>query len=323
MRTSRSPPRDPILARFHPSFSSALRLSLFTAILAFLLFRLSQIGWAEIAGALPRSPLFYALSLGFVGAPVIAEILAFQTVTGRRAFGQYKIFLRKQVLNKAVMNFSGDAFLIHKLSQGTDMTVKRAAILLKDMTLIRAVSANFWIILLVIVSVLSGHVAVLQNVVATSPLAAGLIALVCIGICGGAVLYFRKLTRLSATTALKVAAIYLARSAIIAAILISQWSLASSGTALSTWFVFLIVFSLAKKSPVGGELLFASLIVTLPGLAAGSAAIAAMLIAIAAVTQILYLLGFGLSLERPSRHPLSRQKLSARNPAYGPVLKTA
>jgi len=249
VRTSRSPPRDPILARFHPSFSSALRLSLFTAILAFLLFRLSQIGWAEIAGALPRSPLFYALSLGFVGAPVIAEILAFQTVTGRRAFGQYKIFLRKQVLNKAVMNFSGDAFLI--------------------------------------------------------------------------VLYFRKLTRLSATTALKVAAIYLARSAIIAAILISQWSLASSGTALSTWFVFLIVFSLAKKSPVGGELLFASLIVTLPGLAAGSAAIAAMLIAIAAVTQILYLLGFGLSLERPSRHPLSRQKLSARNPAYGPVLKTA
>jgi len=221
--------------------------------------------WAEIASSLPRSPLFYALSLGFVGAPVIAEILAFQIVTGRTAFGQYKIFLRKQVLNKAVMNFSGDAFLIHKLSQGTEMTVKRAAIVLKDMTLIRAVSANFWIILLVIASALSGHVEVLQNVVATSPLAAGLIALACIGICGGAVLYFRKLTRLSASTALKVAAIYLARSAIIATILISQWSLASS--------------------------LFASLIVTLPGLAAGSAEIAAMLIAIAAVTQLFYLLG--------------------------------
>jgi len=230
VRTSRSPPRD------------------FTSILAFLLFRLSQIGWAEIASSLPRSPLFYALSLGFVGAPVIAEILAFQTVTGRKALGQYKIFLRKQVLNKAVMNFSGDAFLIHKLSQGTDMTVKRAAIVLKDMTLIRAVSANFWIILLVIASALSGHVDVLENVVATSPLAAGLIALACVGICSGAVLYFRKLTRLSATTAMKVAAIYLARSAIIATILISQWSLASSGTALSTWFVFLIVFSLAKKS---------------------------------------------------------------------------
>ena len=309
-----------MLARFSPTLPSALRLGLFTSILAFLLFRLSQIGWADIAEGLPRAPLFYALSFGFVGAPVIAEILAFQVVTGRKAFGQYKIFLRKQVLNKAVMNFSGDAFLIHKLSQGTDMTVKRAAIVLKDMTLIRAVSANFWIILLVIAAVLSGHVEVLQNVVATSPLAAGLIALFCVGICGGAILYFRKLTRLSSTTALKVAAIYLARSAIIAAILISQWNLASSGTALSTWFVFLIVFSLAKKSPVGGELLFASLIVTLPGLASGSATIAAMLIAIAAVTQIIYLLGFGLSMERSSPVRLDTPKTKR---SYDPIIQPA
>jgi len=262
-----------MLARFSPSLPSALRMGLFTLILAFLLFRLSQIGWADIAQGVPRAPLFYALSFGFV--------------------------------------------------QGTDMTVKRAAIVMKDMTLIRAVSANFWIILLVIASALSGHVDVLQNVVATSPLAAGLIALFCVGICGGAILYFRKLTRLSSTTALKVAAIYLARSAIIAAILISQWGLASSGTPLSTWFVFLIVFSLAKKSPVGGELLFASLIVTLPGLAAGSAEIAAMLIAIAAVTQVIYLLGFGLSLDRPIRGRVSREKLSDRIPVKGPALKTA
>lgn len=281
-----------------------LRFGLFATILSYLLFQLSRIGWSEIIGALPSSPLFYALSLGFVAAPVFAEIFAFQTITGRKALGQYKIFLRKQVLNKAVMNFSGDAFLIHKLSTQSgqsQMSVKRAAIVLKDMTLIRAVSANFWIVLLVIAAALSGNLDVLRNVVVTSPLAAAIIAVLCVTICAGAVLLFRKLTRLTSGTALRVAAIYLARSAVIAAILITQWSLASPGTAIAEWFVFLIIFSLAKKSPVGGELLFASLIVSLPGLAAGSASIAAMLIAIAAVTQIVYMLGFLLSIERQPR----------------------
>jgi hypothetical protein len=282
-------------------FARVFRLGLFATILTYLLFQLSRIGWSEIAGELPTSPLFYALSLGFVAAPVLAEIFAFQTITGRKAFGQYKIFLRKQVLNKAVMNFSGDAFLIHKLSQDSGMSLKRAAIILKDMTLIRAFSANLWIVILVIAAAISGNFDVLKNVATTSPVLAVLISLFCLGICGGAILLFRKLTRLSSTTALKVAAIYLARSAVIGAVLMAQWSLASAGTALATWFVFLIVFSLAKKSPVGGELLFATVIVSLPGLAAGSATIAAMLIAIAAVTQVIYMFGFLISVERKPR----------------------
>ena len=298
-----SPDQTPIAARFAQRFGlkRVLRLGVFAAIFAYLLFQLSRIGWSEIAGELPTSPLFYALSLGFVAAPVLAEIFAFQTITGRKAFGQYKIFLRKQVLNKAVMNFSGDAFLIHKLSQDSGMSLKRAAIILKDMTLIRAFSANLWIVILVIAAAISGNFDVLKNVATTSPVLAVLISLFCLGICGGAILLFRKLTRLSSTTALKVAAIYLARSAVIGAVLMAQWSLASAGTALATWFVFLIVFSLAKKSPVGGELLFATVIVSLPGLAAGSATIAAMLIAIAAVTQVIYMFGFLISVERKPR----------------------
>ena len=81
-------------------------------------------------------------------------------------------------------------------------------------------------------------------------------------------------------------------------ILVTQWSFAIPGNEIATWFIFLIVFMLSKKSPVGGELLFASIIVSLPSLSGDSAAIAAMLIAIAAVTQIIYFLGFLLTMER-------------------------
>ena len=277
------------------------RAACLAAIFAYLLFQLSKIGFGEIATALPTSPLFYLLSIGFVAAPVIAEILSFQTIAGQKAEGGNKLFLRKHVLNKAVMNFSGDAFLVQKLSTQGGMNLKRAAIILKDMTLIRAFSANIWIVLLVIAAIFSGNLDVLQNLAVTSPILVVFITLFCLSFIGVALLLFRKLTRLDSRTALKAASIYLTRAGIVGAILIAQWSLASPGTAITDWFIFLIVFSLAKKSPVGGELLFASIVMTLPSLAGGSAAIAAMLIAIAAVTQIIYALGFLFSLEREKR----------------------
>ena len=296
-----------------PNFKRLGRYAVLVAIIGYLFYQLSRIGFAEIAGALPSSPLFYALSILFVAAPIVAEILAFKTITGRRVGRDFKLFLRKHVLNKAVMNFSGDAFLVQRLSKYQDLNLRRAAIILKDMTLIRAFSANLWIISLVVAAILSGNSSVLERFTAISPGFVSLTALLCMSFCAGAVLLFRKLTRLSSTTALKVSAIYLTRAAIVSGILMAQWSLASPGTSMGAWFIFLIVFSLTKKSPVGGELLFASIVVSLPGLGADNAAIAAMLIAIAGVTQLIYVAGYLLSYEGrlSSRAKRSPARLSA------------
>ncbi|MEP3655467.1 MAG: hypothetical protein ABJO36_11280 [Litorimonas sp.] len=320
-----SPAKTPKTTRVLHAFKSAsasrfTRWAIFAAIFGYLAFQLSKIGFNEIAAALPTSPLFYLLSIGFVAVPVMSEIFAFRTISGEKADGGYKIFLRKQVLNKAVMNFSGDAFLIQKLSQQNGMSLKRAAIILKDMTLIRGFSANLWIIILAGVAVMSGNLDVLQNFAAASPGLVIFVSLFCLSIVGGAILLFRKLTQLKSRTALKVAAIYLARAVVIGGILIAQWSLASPGTAIADWFIFLIIFSLAKKSPVGGELLFASIVVSILGLAAGSAEIAAMLIAIAAVTQVIYALGFLLSAQRDKPAvPKSVTASSLCSPCYGPA----
>jgi len=283
---------------------SATKLAAFGAILAYLAYQLTKIGWAEIFAALPSSPLFYLLSIGFVLAPVLAEIFAFQTITRRKVGSFGKVFLRKHVFNKAVMNFTGDAYFVQKLSQLKTLNLKRAAIILKDMTLIRAFIANAWIVALVIAALCLGKFDVLQNIVSTSPLIAGAMGLFSVLVVGGALILFKKLTRLTVGVAAKVGAIYLARSFVVAAILISQWSLAIPGQEIATWFLFLLVFSLTKKSPVGGELVFASVVVTLPGLGGDTAAVAAMLVAIAAVTQVLYFVGFLVTLDKGAPKPI-------------------
>jgi hypothetical protein len=274
-----------------------IRAFLFVGITSYLLYQLSNIGWNEIWGALPTSPLFYALSLGFVLAPVVAEVFAYQTISERPAMHHARLFLRKHVLNKAVMNFSGDAYFVQKLSQQQGMNLRRAAIILKDMTIIRAFVANSWIVLLAAAAIALGKSDVLQNIAIVSPALVMAVSVFCLSVIGTGLILFRKLTRLKLTTAAKVAAIYVARSCVVGSILVTQWSLAIPGNAVAIWFVFLIVFYITKKSPVGGELVFASVVVSLPGLGGDTAAVAAMLIAIAAVAQILYVVGFIATFE--------------------------
>jgi len=297
----------------------ALRWGLFAAILLYLTYQLSKIGWAEIWAALPTSPVFYLLSIGFVLAPVMAERLSFQTIIGHKmpvreagggkAMWLSKLFLRKHVLNRAVMNYAGDAFFIQRLSQmpgpkvngeNAQLGLRGAAIIMKDMGLVRMFVANFWIMLLAAV-IAFGDFSVLQKIAAVSPAAVVAVSALCLLVCVGGIVLFRKLTRLPLDVAGKVALIYLIRSVVVAAILIAQWSFALPGNTLADWVVFLIVFSVAKKSPVGGDLVFASVVVTLPGLAGDSAAVAAMLVALAAVAQALYFIGFLITSETGSK----------------------
>lgn len=281
---------------------------IFFAIASYLIYQLSKTGWSEIYAALPTSPLFYSLSIGFVLAPVVAEVLSFQVITGKKTSTLRKVFLRKHIFNKAVMNFSGDAYFIQKISTHDNLGLRRAAIILKDMTLLRAFVANSWIVGLVIAAVIFGKLDVLKNIVAVSPALALIVGIFSLSVVGGAIVLFRKLTKLELSVAMKVASIYFARSFIIGGILISQWSFAIPGAEFADWFIFLLVFYLAKKSPIGGELLFASIIVTLPGLAGDTAAVAAMLIAIAAVTQLLYFIGFLATLETKGLRRFMRKK---------------
>jgi len=85
---------------------------------------------------------------------------------------------------------------------------------------------------------------------------------------------------------------YLIRSFLAACILIAQWSIVLPEVSLAVWSLFLVVFFIARKSPVGGDLVFVSVALTLPGLTDESAAVAAMLLMNAAVLQIIYSLGF-------------------------------
>jgi len=235
------------------------------------------------------------LSVAFVFLPIITERAVFPMAAKTKSSPIFKSFFLQQV---------------SKLER---FDLARATIVIKDLALVRTFAANFWVLCLVFGAVIFGNSDILSKITRVSPILAIVLSVIlaivlsviCIGFCLGSILFFRRLTRLKFSVAGKIACLYLLRSFLAAAVLILQWNIVLPGVSLGIWVLFLIVFFIAKKSPIGGDLespiggdlVFVSVALTLPGLGGNSADVAAMLLMTAAVVQVLYFLGFVFTSE--------------------------
>ena len=269
----------------------SIRWTAFLGIATYLFFKLSSIGWLNIIEALPTSPEFYLLSLAFVCLPIMAERLAFKMAANTISMPPLKIFIKKHIINKAVMNYTGEGYFLHHVSRLKGMNLGSAAIIIKNLALVRTFAANFWILLLILSVVIFGNSDTLHAITPVAPFVTNLVIAIAVGVCIGGLIFFRKLTRLKLGIAGKIATIYVIRSILAAGILILQWNMVLPGTPLGVWVLFLTVFFIAKKSPIGGDLVFVGVALTLPGLNGDGASIAAMLLTIAVSLQIIYSLG--------------------------------
>ena len=287
----------------HKFVKSVLKWTAFLGILIYLLSKLSSIGWTSIMQSLPTSPFFYMLSVAFVFLPIITERAVFPMAAKTKSSPIFKSFIRKHVINKAVMNYAGEGYFLQQVSKLERFDLARATIVIKDLALVRTFAANFWVLCLVFGAVIFGNSDILSKITRVSPILAIVLSVICIGFCLGSILFFRRLTRLEFSVAGKIACLYLLRSFLAAAVLILQWNIVLPGVSLGIWVLFLIVFFIAKKSPIGGDLVFVSVALTLPGLGGNSADVAAMLLMTAAVVQILYFLGFVFTSELTEPSP--------------------
>jgi len=160
-----------------------------------------------------------------VSLPVVAETIAFRLAAENESSPPLKTFIRKHVINKAVINYAGEGYFVMQLAKLKGLNLSRATIIVKNLNLARTFVANFWILFLVLVTVIFGNSSLLQKMIDISPALAGMVGLLSLGVCLGGLVFYKKLTRLEFGIAGKIAAIYFIRSCIAGCILIAQWSL--------------------------------------------------------------------------------------------------
>ena len=105
-------------------------------IVAFILWRLTQFGWAELLANLPQNPIFYIVQIIAYSVLPISEVVIFGRLFGQRLWREWPVMLRKRALNNSVLGYSGEAYLVFWVKERLGLPRRKALSAIKDNVLL-------------------------------------------------------------------------------------------------------------------------------------------------------------------------------------------
>ena len=137
--------------------TAVFQYALLACVVVYLIIRLSEVGWSDVLGELPESPLFYLIFvLRYLALP-LSEIPTYEIVWRRPLWRRFSAFLRKRVYNFAVMGYSGEAFFTLWARRNLDLSDREIVAGVKDNNLISALVSNIATAILVTALFFSGR----------------------------------------------------------------------------------------------------------------------------------------------------------------------
>ncbi|WDI32881.1 hypothetical protein PUV54_06680 [Hyphococcus flavus] len=266
-----------------------IQYGLLALIIIYLLFKLSQVGWVEVLGALPESPWFYFFFvLRFLAVPV-SEVALYEIIWSLPLIRHFFVFIRKRVYNFAVMGYSGEAFLTLWARRRLGLQSKEILVGVKDNNLLSAFASNAATVVLVIALALTGG---LQAGLEAFPGAGWLFSLAFLsaGTLSVLVLVFRdKLMALPKGVMPKLIGVHSGRQLLIIILHAAMYSAALPGAPLMAWMTFIAMQLVLSRVPFlpNQDIVYLGAALSLsPIVGAPEAAVAGMLVAEAGLSQL-------------------------------------
>lgn len=291
-------------------------------VVAYLIVRLSEVGWSSVIAALPAAPLFYLIFFVRYFMLPLSEIPAYEIVWRRSLWRYFSAFLRKRVYNFAILGYSGEAFFTLWARRVLDLSDREILVGVKDNNLVSALVSNIATAILVAALFLTGR---LRDGLAALPGSTFLFAiafLTAFGLSIAVMIFRRRIMDLPPGVMSKLVAINSARMGLMLALhALLYWS-ALPGPALETWFVFIALQLVLSRVPFlpNLDIVFLTLALHFGALVdAGEAEIAGMLLAEAGLAQAsnaaLFLATAHLALKRRRTPETDVAKLGSRRAA--------
>lgn len=259
------------------------------AMIAWLVFRLQRIGWAQVWDARPTAPAFYLLVLlAYLTLPV-ADTLIYRRLWKIRFWSSLSAFMRKRIYNSSLVGYSGELFLLLWARDRLRLSNGEIAHAIKDTNILSAVVSTY-VSAGLIVYVLS-HAALRHLAAGAFGFWAGATVLIA-ALAPIAFIFRRHFMVLTARTALFVLGVHAARFVIGQLFILAQWHVVMPGIGLNTLVTLLAVQMLINRIPFlpNRDLLFIGIGIELSGvLALPQARLASLLVATSALQQALHL----------------------------------
>lgn len=282
----------------HGPIVKLLQFLLFSAVILYLADRLGAIGWRNVMASLPTNPFFYlVLVAGYFVMP-ISELAIYRRLWDHDLKGAMPAFLRKKVLNEAVVGYSGEAYLFLWARKALGMEGRQAFSTIKDNNLLSAAVSTTTAVLLVIFFMFTDYFEVVFK--ASPDNSTSLIVMLCISALMVPIIFRfrRKLMSLPPEMIRRVLTIHILRLLTVELLQIVLWSIALPDVPVITWVAFAAAQMVLTRVPMlpNKELMLLGLGVTLATYVdAPSAAVAGMFFAAGALLQIFNVLAFTAS----------------------------
>lgn len=267
-------------------------------VLALLVRQLAAVGWKEILSSLPASPWFYVLFVVLFFSLPVTEAFIYRQLWRFRYWDGLIAFLKKRVLNKDVLGYSGDVYIYLWARKEAFLSEREILGAVKDNAIMSSSASTIFAVAVLIGLFLTGNIAWAEGLAEhEAAYAAGL--LVGGGVLAALAVRFRKvLFHLSAGMLARLFGIHLARLVGTTVLQVIQWNVVMPQGGWLAWGTLLAVQIVVSRIPFlpGRDLLYVGAGVEVSRLMDISAAdMAGMLLISSVLDKALNLLFFALS----------------------------
>ena len=269
---------------------SVLKRVLFVVIVAYLIYKLSEVGWGEVADNLPAAPLFYVLFLLRYFALPLSEIPAYALVWRRPLWRYFPAFVRKRVYNFAVMGYSGEAVFTLWARRRLGLSDRVILAGVKDNNILSAFASNVATVSLILVLAAGGRLGPTFDVLPGAIVLFSLAFLSSVILACAVVFFGKKILHTPPAMSWRLTAIHGARIVIVMALHAAMYAVALPYGSYEAWIIFIALQLVLSRIPFlpNQDLIFLGAALSMAAIAGvPEAAIAGVLVAEAGLAQLL------------------------------------
>jgi len=276
------------------------------AIIALLIWQLTDVGWGEVIRNLPTNPFFYLLQFATYLALPLSELLIYRRPWKFKFSHGLPVFIYKKIYNSDVITYSGEFYLYHWARRTLGYPKKEVISIIRDTNILSTVSSTMIAVVLIAVFLSVGHIKLFDVIGLEGQYWLPWIALVVVILGIIAWRYRRLWFSMSQKEAAIISLIHIVRLLAVHALEMLQWIVAIPSVAITNWLSLMAAKIATNRIPLlpNKDLIFVSIVIGLSGtFGIPQAELASMLVVTSVMNKLMNVAFFGLISVLPEIKP--------------------
>lgn len=281
------------------------------AISAYLVYKLTLIGWEKVWQSLPQTVWFYVLMLLiFFGLPVF-QMFIYRVAWKVSHWDIFLAMLNKRVLDKDVLGYSGEMYLYLWARKNVSKPEKEILHVVKDNVILSSAASTLVAVVLLVLFFIFGQVKVPKEWVNPSALQVSVLVFCVLLVVGLAIRFRKSILYLPRKELREIFWLNIARLLVVQGFQLIQWIVVMPGVPLINWMTLLAVQIIITRIPLlpSRDLIFLGTGIEMSEyIHISTSSMAGMLLACSVISKLLNIFFFLLVLLTHRRRELKKKE---------------